>query len=420
MKIYLVGGAVRDKLLKLKVHDRDFCVTGATEEDMLKKGFTQCGKEFPVYLHPQTHEEYAMARKERKNGHGYNGFVCDFSPDVTIEEDLIRRDLTINAIAQDENGNLIDPSNGIKDLNNRILRHVSDAFIEDPLRVLRLARFYARFYKFGFSVAPETINLCNKIVLSGELNHLTAERVWLETKKALATDNPEIYFTFLKDINALNIILPEFAKLTTIPEDLNTHPEGNVFAHTMLTLKQIVKLTTYLPMRFAMLCHDLGKISTQNNDLPHHPKHRTKGKEHIKALCNRLQIPNEYMDLAIRISSAHSYVNLTTKKPEKILELISLMDAYRKPHNIAFLAQALYADFYGRAITPPKNFYAPYYIEYLFAQSLKVNVKKIIEEGFKGKDISTETAKRRIDAIAKAQKDLIELYSKLDTVRFYK
>lgn len=414
MQIYLVGGAIRDRLLHIKNADHDWCVTGATPEEMLKLGFYRCGKDFPVFIHPETHEEYALARKERKEGHGYHGFICDFGKEVTIEEDLLRRDLTINAIAEDEDHNLIDPTGGIDDLNKRILRHVSDAFIEDPLRVLRLARFYARFAKYGFKVAYETIALCKKIVASNELTHLTPQRIWLETEKALATDNPELYFIFLEDIGALEQTMPEISALSNVPQEELYHPEGNAFNHTMLTLKESVRLTSYLPLRFAMLTHDLGKVLTPKEQLPAHPMHRALSKDIITSFAKRLQTPNEYLDLALKIGATHTYVNLLTMNAKELLTIFTKMDAYRNHYNITYLAIALAADFFGRKISFTKPFYPPYFISYLFTQSLKINVADIIKEGFKNKEISEELAKRRINVISQAQKLLQEQYEDYD------
>lgn len=415
MKIYLVGGCIRDRLLGIKDSDKDYCVTGATPEEMQKLGFKQCGKDFPVFLHPKTNEEYALARTERKNGHGYTGFISDFSKDITIEEDLLRRDLTINAIASpiDDLNTLIDPSNGLSDLKNKILRHVSDAFIEDPLRVLRLARFYARFYYLGFSVAPETVKLCKDIARSGELKTLTPQRIWLETQKALKTKKPEKFFEFLKETHALEDTIPEVYNLIDVVQREIYHPEGDVFNHTMLTLKEITKLTDYTPTRFAMLCHDFGKSLTIKEDLPDHPKHYLNGKTIIKSMASRLGIPNEYADLAIKISQTHSYVDFLNKSGEVILNTFLTINGYKNPMNVTFLAQCLNADFRGVDKEGPKEFYTPYYLIYLFNKSLKVKVQDVINDGFKDKAISEELNRRRIMAINEGKEELLKLYGNL-------
>ncbi|MGN1392980.1 MAG: multifunctional CCA addition/repair protein [Succinivibrionaceae bacterium] len=409
MKIYLVGGAVRDKLLKIKFTDNDYCVTGSTIDDMKSKGFICVGKEFPVFIHPKTKEEYALARTERKSGHGYTGFICSFDPSVTIEEDLKRRDLTINAIAQDSDGNYIDPYNGKEDIKNKILRHVSDAFSEDPLRVLRLARFYAKLKHLGFSIAPETTELCKKIVSQGEINHLTPERIWIETEKALGTNNPECFFEFLLECGALHIIMPEIALLAKITENTLYHPEGDSFKHTMLTLKVISKLTSNVKTRFAMLTHDLGKPLCETTPTHSFSKHRSLGVGVVKKFCSRLKVPISFSSLAESIVYCHSYVNLLHKEPTFIDETFRKMNAYRNPFNIAILSQCLYADYYGRLNVTNTNFYAPYIINYIFSKVAKIDVQEVINKGFKGCEIKNEMTKLRLETILKAQQELISI-----------
>lgn len=403
MKVYLVGGYVRDELLGIKGSDRDFCVTGATSEEMINLGYSCVGKEFPVFLHPKTHEEYALARKERKSGHGYTGFVCDFSPDITIEEDLLRRDLTVNAIAKDVNGKLVDPVNGVKDLNARILRHIGNAFIEDPLRVLRLARFYARFYHLGFKVADETLELCKEISASKELENLTPERIWVETEKALKTDNPEIYFMFLRDCNALQQLMPEVYNLIGVPQAEQFHPEGDVFNHTMLAIKAISKLSTNPVKRFAMLTHDFGKSATPKNLLPAHPDHRKNGVPLVKNFCSRLKTPNSYSDLALRICLCHDYLNLLDTPAEELENTINQMNGYRNPDNISALIQCLTADYRGRGTVESNIFTESYNMLYIFTKAKAVDVKPIVAMGLKGLEIKQELTQRRVVAITQAQ-----------------
>ena len=292
MNIYLVGGAVRDQLLGLAVKDRDWLIVGATPEQLLAQGYQQVGNDFPVFLHPKTKEEYALARTERKNGNGYNGFICDFTPEVTLEQDLIRRDLTINAIAQDLDGNYHDFYGGIADLKHRLLRHVSPAFTEDPLRVLRVARFAARFHSLGFRIAPETVKLMQEMTACGELAHLTAERVWLETQKAFATDTPHIYFQVLREVGALKVLFPEVEALFGVPQPEKHHPEIDSGVHTLMVLEQAKKLADRAndpeSVLFAALCHDLGKALTPKDILPHHYGHEQKGIAPTEQLANRL------------------------------------------------------------------------------------------------------------------------------------
>lgn len=410
MKIYLVGGAVRDKLLGLKVHDRDYCVTGATTEEMLKLGYQCVGKDFPVFIHPKTREEYALARTERKSGHGYTGFICSFSKEVTIEEDLERRDLTINAIAMDDNNQLIDPFGGYQDLQNRILRHVSLAFGEDPLRVLRLARFYAKLKDLGFTIASETTELCKQMVNEGELAHLTSERIWTETEKALKTKHPEAYFEFLQQCGALAVIMPELDVLKTVPENLVYHPEGNVFDHTMLTIKEICKLTKSPITRFAMVTHDFGKALTPSDKWPSHEQHKELGVDVIKKMCKRLRVPCEYTNTAMAVCSCHSYLTLYKKDPSVIEETFRKMNGYRNPYNIGILAQCLSADYRGRNLNVPAIFMEPFNILFMFSKVCQIDVQDIIKQGYQGAEISQKLKEKRLEIIKQAQNILQTTY----------
>ncbi|WP_417604846.1 multifunctional CCA addition/repair protein [Oceanimonas baumannii] len=353
MNIYLVGGAVRDALLQLPVYDRDHVVVGATPEQLLQQGYQQVGKDFPVFLHPRNKHEYALARTERKAGSGYTGFICDFSPEVTLEEDLRRRDLTINAIAQNEQGELIDPYGGVADIQARLLRHVSDAFGEDPLRVLRVARFAARFYHLGFTLAPETQALMTTMAAGGELTTLTPERVWKETEKALASDNPQVFFNVLRDCGALAVLFPEIDALFGVPGPKAWHPEIDTGLHTMMALKRATELGATLPCRFAALCHDLGKALTPSEKWPSHHDHGELGIAPIQALSGRLKVPTDYKELAILMSRWHICLHrLAQPAPQQagtILELMDHTDAWRKPARFAELLLCAQADLQGRA-----------------------------------------------------------------------
>ncbi|PSJ41412.1 multifunctional CCA addition/repair protein [Zobellella endophytica] len=352
MDIYLVGGAVRDELLDLEVRERDYLVVGATPGQLLALGYTQVGKDFPVFLHPASREEYALARTERKSGRGYTGFICDFGPGVTLEEDLRRRDLTINAIARDEQGRLHDPYGGQEDLDNRVLRHVSPAFGEDPLRVLRVARFAARFHALGFTLAGETLALMREMAAGGELKTLTPERVWKETEKALACDDPQVYFEVLRQAGALGVLFPELEALFGVPGPAQWHPEIDTGIHTLMVLKRTAELGGSLPCRFAALCHDFGKALTPREKWPSHHRHGELGIAPIEALCTRFRVPSEHRDLAILMSRWHIlFHRLATPSPEQadtILELFNHTDAWRKPARFAELLLCAQADLQGR------------------------------------------------------------------------
>lgn len=401
MKRYLVGGAVRDKLLGLEVKDRDYMVQGATVEQMLAAGFTQVGKDFPVFLHPQTQEEYALARTERKSGNGYAGFVCFSSPEVTLEDDLARRDLTINAIAEDDNGTLFDPYGGVADIEARVLRHVSDAFVEDPLRVLRVARFAARFAPQGFSVAPETLRLMQDISASGELSHLTPERVWQELDKALGTAHPQVFFEVLRACHALEVLFPEIHALFGVPQPEKWHPEIDTGVHTLMVLQQAALITSSKPVRFAALVHDLGKALTPKEHWPKHHGHGQKGLKPIRALCERLRVPNEHRDLALLVSDEHQNVhNAKELRPETLLKLLDKMDVWRKPDRLVQLLDACEADMKGRTGFEHHPYPQRQYLMNCYASAQKVSVQDIINRGFSGAEIRTELGRQRTSAIS--------------------
>lgn len=360
MKIYLVGGAVRDALLGLPVKDRDWVVVGSTPQEMLDAGYQQVGRDFPVFLHPQTHEEYALARTERKSGSGYTGFTCYAAPDVTLEDDLKRRDLTINALAQDDNGEIIDPYNGLGDLQNRLLRHVSPAFGEDPLRVLRVARFAARYAHLGFRIADETLALMREMTHAGELEHLTPERVWKETESALTTRNPQVFFQVLRDCGALRVLFPEIDALFGVPAPAKWHPEIDTGIHTLMTLSMAAMLSPQVDVRFATLCHDLGKGLTPPELWPRHHGHGPAGVKLVEQLCQRLRVPNEIRDLARLVAEFHDLIHtFPMLNPKTIVKLFDSIDAWRKPQRVEQLALTSEADVRGRTAEVARNVAKP-------------------------------------------------------------
>lgn len=400
MQRYLVGGAVRDQLLDIEVYDRDWVVVGSTPEELLNKGYTAVGKDFPVFLHPESKEEHALARTERKVGSGYTGFECYFAADVTLEEDLLRRDLTINAMAQDPDGTIIDPFNGQRDLNDRILRHVSQAFTEDPLRVLRVARFAAKLHHLGFSVADETIELMRHIANSGELEHLTAERVWQEWHKSLSTQDPQVFLSVLKQCDALKVVLPEIDALFGVPQPEKWHPEIDTGIHTLMVAKQAALLSESLPVRFASQVHDLGKGITPESEWPSHKMHCHTGLKLIKSLCERVRIPNEYRDLALMVCEQHSNIHRAAElRPETKLKVLNKFDVWRKPERLQDILICCMADSRGRTGFEDIDYPQKAIFEQAYKAALSVNVQDIIKDGFKGADIRTEMEMRRVEAI---------------------
>ncbi|HEK0653480.1 TPA: multifunctional CCA addition/repair protein [Proteus mirabilis] len=400
MKIYLVGGAVRDQLLNLPVKDRDWVVVGATPETLLQQGYQQVGKDFPVFLHPDTHEEYALARTERKSGSGYTGFTCYATPDVTLEDDLQRRDLTINAIAYSAKGEYIDPYHGIDDIHAKLLRHVSDAFSEDPLRVLRVARFAARFAPLGFTIAPETMSLMQEMTNSGELNALTAERVWKETEKALHSQAPQVYFEILHQCGALKILFPEINALFGVPAPKKWHPEIDTGIHTMMVLAMASRLTDDIAVRFSALCHDLGKGVTPVENWPHHHGHGPAGVPLVEALCQRYRIPNQIRDLAKLAAKYHDHLHRIEKmRPSKIIRLFDAIDAWRKPERIDQLAIISEADARGRQGAENLPYPQGIFFRQAFKIANQVDVKSIVSRGLKGSAIREALTKQREVAI---------------------
>ncbi|MCT0256493.1 multifunctional CCA addition/repair protein [Proteus mirabilis] len=400
MKIYLVGGAVRDQLLNLPVKDRDWVVVGATPETLLQQGYQQVGKDFPVFLHPDTHEEYALARTERKSGPGYTGFTCYAAPDVTLEDDLQRRDLTINAIAYSAKGEYIDPYHGIDDIHAKLLRHVSDAFSEDPLRVLRVARFAARFAPLGFTIAPETMSLMQEMTNSGELNALTAERVWKETEKALHSQAPQVYFEILHQCGALKILFPEINALFGVPAPKKWHPEIDTGIHTMMVLAMASRLTDDIAVRFSALCHDLGKGVTPVENWPHHHGHGPAGVPLVEALCQRYRIPNQIRDLAKLAAKYHDHLHrIERMRPSKIIRLFDAIDAWRKPERIDQLAIISEADARGRQGAENLPYPQGIFFRQAFKIANQVDVKSIVSRGLKGNAIREALTKQREVAI---------------------
>lgn len=398
MKVYLVGGAVRDKLLNLPVKERDWVVVGASPEQLIQQKFRQVGRDFPVFLHPQTNEEYALARTERKSAPGYYGFACDFSSSVSLEDDLARRDLTINAMAMDEQGTLIDPYQGQRDLANRVLRHVSPAFAEDPVRVLRLARFAARFHHLGFRVAEETRSLMYSMVRHGELEHLVAERVWQEWQRSLEEQNPEQFIITLRACDALRVILPEIHALFGVPNPYRYHHEVDSGVHTLMVLQGAVAHTTDPIIRFAALMHDLGKATSPMHNWPSHHGHEERGVPIIESLCLRLRIPNEYRTLATVVSRFHLMIHrLSELRADTIVTLLEQADAFRRPqlfYNMLIVCQAD-AEGCGREIDYQQSTLWPY----LLAECAKVDVQTIITQGYTGEAIKQALHQHRVACV---------------------
>lgn len=352
MQIYLVGGAIRDELLQRPVLEQDYVVVGATPEQLLQQGFQPVGQDFPVFLDPDTKAEYALARTERKNGHGYQGFEFFASPEVTLKQDLSRRDLTINAMARradDPAAPLVDPYGGQADLESRVLRHVSPAFVEDPLRVLRVARFAARYANLGFQIAPETLALMRSITQSGELKHLTPERIWKETSRALGEQHAEVYFEVLRDCGALAVLFPEIDALFGVPQRPEHHPEIDCGIHTLMSLQQACRAGLDPIVRFAVLCHDLGKALTPADILPRHVEHEQRGLVPVRTLSQRLKVPSEYQLVAQKVCEWHLLCHrLFDLRPGTVWRLLKQLDCLRRPQHVEWFAQACWCDARGR------------------------------------------------------------------------
>lgn len=400
MQVYLVGGAVRDRLLGISGADRDYVVVGSTPEEMMSLGYEQVGHDFPVFLHPETHEEYALARTERKNGRGYKGFICDFKKETTLQEDLLRRDLTVNAIAEDSEGILIDPYNGLEDLKKRVLRHVSPAFVEDPLRVLRVARFAAKMHHLGFKVADETLELMRTIVNEGELEALTPERVWVELEKALKTNNPEVFIEILHYVGALKVVLPEVEALSGVPGPRRWHPEIDTLIHTIMTVHRVAQESPDPVARFAMLCHDLGKALTPPENWPHHYKHNELGLKPLEELCTRLKVPNHYHDFAKIVVYHHSFIHHLYKNgPEGVVHLLDGLDAWRRPERVKPWILCCKCDFLGRKGFENRPFPRAEYLYEIFTLCQTVTATEFVEAGLKGPDIRDAMHNKRVELV---------------------
>jgi len=405
MKIYLVGGGVRDQLLGQAVKDRDWVVVGANSEELIAQGYQSVGKDFPVFLHPETKEEYALARTERKTAPGYAGFEFHATQDVSLEDDLRRRDLTINAIAQDAEGNLIDPYNGQADLENRVLRHVSDAFAEDPVRILRIARFAARFANLNFRIADETLGLMKDMVQSGEVDALVAERVWQETERALGEKTPSRYLEVLRDCGALARIFPEIDNLFGVPQPAEHHPEIDTGIHTLMVLEQAARLSTDTRVRFAAMTHDLGKGITPKENWPSHHDHEELGVPLVIELSNRLKVPKEYRELAVNVARYHlNFHRAKELRANTILKLIKALDGFRRPERYKMFLLACEADARGRTGYEDREMQQADILMDAFHAAIDIAVHPIIEQGFKGDAIAAELTQRRIKAIKQATK----------------
>ena len=400
MEVYLVGGAVRDRLLERPVKERDWVVVGASPEELERQGFVPVGREFPVFLHPQTHEEYALARLERKVAPGYRGFTTRFSPDVTLEEDLQRRDLTINAMAESSTGELVDPYGGRRDLEARLLRHVSESFIEDPVRVLRVARFAARYAELGFQVAEETVALMRRMTDSGELGALVPERVWQETERALGEARPEVFFETLRVCGALQVIFPELADLYGVPQPPRWHPEVDTGVHVMLALRYAAVIGASTEVRFAVLMHDLGKALTEPERWPSHRGHEEAGVPVIEALCARLKVPNGFRDLAVLTARHHAVVHRAAElRPTTVLKLLEATDAFRRPERFEEMLEACEADARGRTGLEAQPYPQREYLRRALAAAGAVSLDEGERQGLKGAAIGEKIREKRLAAI---------------------
>lgn len=397
MKVYQVGGAVRDRLLQRPVKDRDWVIVGATPEQMLAQGYSQVGRDFPVFLHPDTHEEYALARTERKTGRGYTGFAVHADPSVTLEQDLLRRDLTINAMAEDEHGALIDPFNGYQDLQAGILRHVSPAFVEDPVRVLRLARFAARF---NFTVAEETQQLMQHMVDNGEVSALVPERVWQETERALTEPYPWRFIEVLRECGALAVVFPEIDALFGVPQVAEHHPEVDTGQHLLLCLQQARQLSQDPQVLFAVLVHDLGKAKTAAEVLPHHYGHEIESVRLVKALSKRLRVPKEYHSLAVAVAEYHTHCHqFFDLRANTIVKTLYALDAFRRPQRFAQFLLACEADARGRVGFADRAYPQAAAFQAALTAAQSIEAKALVAEGFTGATLGDVLRQRQTHAV---------------------
>ncbi|MBT5825729.1 MAG: multifunctional CCA addition/repair protein [Gammaproteobacteria bacterium] len=402
MKAYLVGGAVRDTLLNLPVRERDWVVIGETPEAMIARGYTEVGKDFPVFLHPETKDEYALARIERKTTHGYKGFAIHATPDVRLEDDLIRRDLTINAMALMDNGEIFDPYGGQKDLENKIFRHISPAFCEDPVRVLRIARFCARYQHLGFSIAPETQSLMQDMVTQGEIDHLVPERVWAETAKALSEQSPAAYFQALRDCGALARIFPELNALFGVPQPALHHPEIDTGVHVLMVLDQATRLSDKSTVRFAALMHDLGKALTPADKWPSHHDHETLGVEALNILVQRLRVPNNFQKLALQVMQYHTHCHRAFEiRPSTLCDMLARIGAFKADNRVNDFLLACEADARGRLGFEDKPYPQSDYIRAAQKAAQKIDRSAISNDNIQGKEIGLAIHQLRIKEISK-------------------
>jgi tRNA nucleotidyltransferase (CCA-adding enzyme) len=401
--VFLVGGAVRDELLGVPKRERDWVVVGSTPDELLERNFRQVGASFPVFLHPETGEEYALARTERKQGHGYHGFAVDFHPDVTLEQDLARRDLTVNAMARDRDGRLIDPFGGRRDLEQRVLRHVSPAFCEDPLRVLRVARFAARFAEFGFRVHGSTIELMREMAASGELEHLVPERVWAEFEDAMSTRQPARFIEVLRESRALAVLLPEVDRLFGVPQPEKYHPEIDTGIHVMMTMNLAARLGGPAEVVFALLLHDLGKGLTPRSRLPSHLGHEKSGVPLVEEVCARLRAPGAFRDLALLVCELHLRCHrLIEARPSTLMKLIEDAGLLRRPDRVQDFVRACEADYRGRKGLEDRSYPQGDRLQAALRAALAVRARDIATQGLDGVQIGELLRKARIKAIAGA------------------
>lgn len=399
-KTYLVGGAVRDGLLGLPVQERDWVVVGSTAEQMMDLGFKPVGKDFPVFIHPESGEEYALARTERKTAAGYHGFVVHASPEVTLEEDLCRRDLTINAIAQSADGTIIDPFGGRKDLEQRVLRHVSPAFTEDPVRILRIARFLARLTPLGFRIADDTLSLMRTMVSSGEVDALVPERVWQELVRALETRTPEAFFETLHTCGALSKLIPELDRLWGVPQPPQWHPEIDTGVHTMLVLNEACGLSPEPMVRFAALTHDLGKGTTPPDQWPSHHDHERRGENLVINLCKRLKVPNDFRDLARLTAREHGHAHKALElRPTTVLQLLESADAFRRPHRFEHFLLACEADARGRPGYESQPYPQARFLRDAITAARTVPIQPLLDRGLTGIKLAEALRHARVKAI---------------------
>ena len=403
MKTYLVGGAVRDRLLGLEVRERDWVVVGATAGQLLKQGYKEVGRSFPVFLHPDTQEEYALARRETKTAPGYRGFEVEFGPEVTLEEDLMRRDLTINAMAEEEDGRLVDPYGGERDVAEKVLRHVSPAFREDPVRILRVARFAARFNGLGFGIAPETMALMREMVARNEAAALVPERVWQETVRALGEDAPQRFFEVLRECGALKVIFPEIDRLWGVPQPKRWHPEIDTGVHVMMVLEQAARFSSKVEVRFAALTHDLGKGVTPEQFWPRHSGHEAASVRLVGEMCERLGAPKRFRTLAEKVARYHGVCHRADElRPDTRLKVLESLGAFRADSLLEDFLVACEADYRGRKGMTEDAYPAADVFRRAFASASTVSGKDLADEGYEGARLGEELRRRRIAAIAKS------------------